>query len=75
MSQQLEEALARANESAFAAEVANFELNQIFNNATDGMCTAPSMGEAFFAYAHMPADTCEGFSGTADFVERSGGRD
>jgi diguanylate cyclase (GGDEF)-like protein/PAS domain S-box-containing protein len=37
MSQQLEEALARANESAFAAEVANFELNQIFNYATDGM--------------------------------------
>ena len=38
MQRQLEEALARANESAFAAEVANFELSQIFNNATDGMC-------------------------------------
>ncbi len=37
MSAQLEEALARANESAFAAEVANFELSQIFNNAADGM--------------------------------------
>lgn len=38
MQRQLEEALARANESAFAVEVANFELSQIFNNATDGMC-------------------------------------
>jgi diguanylate cyclase (GGDEF)-like protein/PAS domain S-box-containing protein len=37
ISAQLEAALARANESAFAAEVANFELSQIFNNATDGM--------------------------------------